>query len=456
MIPSSLRRKSAIRRLFALHLIATLLAAAVVLGGVYLGTMRLLENQTSQTVEAELGGLVNDYIDGGQFALRSAIALRSTSRADADSVYLFATADGYPVAGNLSSWPDVALDGSWQTIRLRRTDIDQTVLVGLRAIALPGGARLLVGRDLRGQREFRKILKYASLALMFSFLVFGTFGGLFVSRSILKRVGEIQQVASETAQGDLSKRVPLRGTGDEFDRLAEALNDMMSKNEALVTELQMVTDSLAHDLRTPLARLRNQLEEALVISDGETKDRMIADALAEADYVHQVFSDLLDIARVDANLALSQIAPLDLSRIVMNAVELYTPLAEEKQQKLVSQIAENIRIKGHEQFLARAISNLLDNAIKFTPENGTIRVSLDRDGRNATLRISDSGPGISETDWPRAIRRMERLEAERSTPGSGLGLSLAAKVATLHGTKLVRNDSETGLTISMTFPTISG
>jgi len=449
-------RKSAIRRLFALHIIASLLASAMVLGVVYIGTMRLLENQTAQAVDAELNGLVRDYIEGGQFALRSDIADRSTSRANADSLYLYATSDGHPISGNLSSWPDVPMDGSWQIIHLMRTDIDKNVLVGLRAITLPGGARLMVGRDLRSQREFRDILKYASWALLASFLVFGSLGGLFVTRSILKRVGEIQQAAAETARGDLSRRVPLRGSGDEFDRLAEALNDMLSKNEALVTELQMVTDSLSHDLRTPLARLRNTLETALAQPPEADTTDAIAKALSEADYVHQVFTDLLDIARVDANLAQSQIEPLDLSKIVTDTIELYTPLAEDKEQSLKADISPLVMIEGHKQFLARAVSNLLDNAVKFTPPGGEISVSLTPEGNTAQLTISDTGPGISAKDWPTALQRMGRLEHERTSPGAGLGLSLVAKVAALHGTELVRQETDKGLTITIPFELYSG
>ncbi len=449
--------KSAIRRLFALHLVVTLLASAGILGLVYIGTMRLLENQTAEAVDIELRGLVGDYVEGGQFALRSAIAERSTSRNDADSIYLYATADGHPLAGNLSSWPEIPLDGQWHSIPLYRTDIDRTVLVGLRAISLPSGARLLVGRDMRSQREFRTILKYASLALLGSFLIAGSLGGLVVSRSILKRVADIQQAATEITQGNLSRRVPLKGTGDEFDRLAKALNDMLTRNEALLGELQMVTDSLSHDLRTPLARLRNTLETVLleIPEDSPATDR-IARALHEADYVHQVFSDLLDIARVEASLAQTQIEPLNLSRLLQDALELYAPLAEEKSQTLHIDIAPDITIMGHAQFLARALANLLDNAVKFTPEGGTIRISLHRRENRAVLQIADSGPGIPVADWPKALARMGRLETERHTPGAGLGLSLAAKVAALHGTTLERQNSPQGLHLQISFPVAEG
>ncbi|WP_456391292.1 sensor histidine kinase [Profundibacter sp.] len=209
----------------------------------------------------------------------------------------------------------------------------------------------------------------------------------------------------------------------------------------------MVTDSLSHDLRTPLARLRNTLETALAQpADADSTDR-IAEALSEADYVHQVFSDLLDIARVDANLAQSQIEPLDLSKTVNDAIELYRPLAEDKNQTLRADITPRVMIEGHEQFLARAVSNLLDNAIKFTPEGGIITVSVSPQDNIARLTIADTGPGISASDWPKALQRMGRLEPQRTSPGAGLGLSLVAKVAALHGTDLVRVETGTGLTI---------
>lgn len=448
--------KSAIRRLFALHLVASLVSSAVVLGAVYIGTMRLLETQTATAVEAELRGLVGDYVTGGQFALRSAIAQRTTSRADANSVYLLATSSASPVAGNLSSWPEIPLDGKWHTLRLLRTDIDRNVLVGARAVPLPGGSRLLVGRDLREQRQFQRILMLASWALLVFFLIFGTIGGWAVSRSILKRVTDIQQAATDTAHGDLSRRIALRGSGDEFDRLAGALNDMLAKNEALVNELRMVTDSLSHDLRTPLARLRNSLETVLRNAPDTADTALVSQALSEADYVHQVFSELIDIARVEANLAHSQFEPLNLSEAVRDVVDLYIPLAEEKGQALSMDIPDDIRITGHAQFLARAISNLLDNAIKFTPNGGAIAVSLTQGEETATLKLSDTGPGISAADWPRAVQRMGRLASERSTPGAGLGLSLAAKVAALHATRLIREDTQTGLTISIAFPLRQG
>ena len=448
-------RKSAARRLLVMHLAASLISSALILTAVYAGVMRLLETQTATLVETELRDLVENYIEGGQYSLRSAINRRVSSRSDADSVYLYASANKHPIVGNLSQWPDIPLNNEWNKVQLTRTDIDREVLVGLRALVLPNGGYLLVGRDLREQREFRDILTLASGAFLLFFLIFGSLGGLAVSRTILKRVNDIQQAASDTVHGDLSRRVALRGNGDEFDRLATSLNEMLAKNESLVSELRMVTDSLSHDLRTPLARMRSKLETAIANqSESSENTDLIEEALLEADYVHQVFSDLIDIARTEADLVQEQFETVNLTEVVIAAIELYAPLAEEKEQEITLEIHQNVLVIGHAQFLARALANLLDNAVKFTPIGGQISVSLRKMDAQAILMISDSGPGVSLSEWPLAVQRMGQLSKERKEPGAGLGLSLVSKVAVLHGTKLARVDSDTGLIVQIIFKTI--
>lgn len=445
--------RSATLRLFLLHLVASFISAAVILGGVYLGVMRLLEGQTASVVEAELRGLVDDYREGGQFALRASIARRTQSREDDEAVYLFATGRGIPLAGNLSTWPDIPLDGRWSKVTMVRTDIKRKVLVGGRAFSLSGGARLFVGRDLRAQREFREILTLASGALLIFFLASGSLSGLAVSRTVLKRVKEIEEAAHDIVAGDLSRRAPVSGAGDEFDRLAASLNAMLERNEALVDELRTVTDSLAHDLRTPLARLRTKLESALNGMEQHQADTaLIEDALAEADYMQSVFSALIDIARAEAGLARDQFEAVDLSAVMRDAADLYSALAEERGQKVEIDAPQPVMAKGHAQFLARAAANLLDNAVKFSPDGALIRArAYGKDGR-AILEVCDQGPGVSEDDWLEATKRFGRLQKERNAPGAGLGLSLVATVAKMHGAELRRGDNGPGLCIAMVFP----
>ena len=437
-------------RLFFFHLAATLVSSALVLAAVYFGTMRLLENQTAAVVEAELRGLVEDYGAGGQFALRSAIARRINSKTDADAVYLFSTNSGSPIAGNLLQWPDGPLDGKWRKIDLIRTDTNTRVLVGGRAFMLPGGGKLFVGRDLREQRQFRKILGAASSALLFFFLLSGTLGGFAVSRAVLRRVDSIGEAAGAIAAGDISRRAPVTGANDEFDRLAISLNTMLSKNEALIGELRMVTDSLAHDLRTPLAHLRARLET--LAASKEPDPAAIEAALSEVDYVQGVFASLIDISRAEAGLSRDQFEEVDLCEIVGNAADFYSALAEEKSVTISSECKGEIKVRGHAQFLARAVANLLDNAVKYSPAGSRIIANTSIKNGKPQISVCDHGVGVSEPDWPNAVKRFARLGAERPLPGAGLGLSLVATVARLHDAELVRTDDNPGLCVSIVFP----
>jgi signal transduction histidine kinase len=442
--------RSATLRIFLLHLAASFLSAAVILAVVYFGAMRLLEGQTAAVVEAELSGLVDEYNSGGQFALRNAIARRTASRDDASAVYLFATGLGAPIAGNLSEWPAVALDGRWRRVELIRTDIARRVLVGGRAFALPGGSKLFVGRDLQEQREFQRILSLSSGALLVLFLLSGTLVGFAVSRTVLRRVDDISKAASEISAGDLSRRAPVTGANDEFDRLAGSLNEMLSKNEALISELRIVTDSLAHDLRTPLSRLRARLEAAA--ESPERRMAQIDEAISDADYIQSVFGALIDIARAEAGIAREQFERIDLSEIVRDAADLYAPLIEEKDGRIEVDADQPTITIGHRQFIARAVANLLDNAVKYSPQGGVITASTRIERGRAIIEIRDQGPGVSAADWPVAIRRFGRLQEERNSPGAGLGLSLVATVARMHSAELRRCDAASGLCVSMEFP----
>lgn len=457
MTPSAAPHKSATLRLLLLYLLASFISAALALAIVYVGVTRLLEGQTATVVEAELRGLVDDYAQGGQFELRSAILRRTQSREDDDAVYLYATSSGAPLAGNLSSWPDIPLDGRWRKVTLVRTDVRKRVLVGGRAFQLEGGSRLFVGRDLRAQRQFEGILTLTLVALLVFFLLAGSFAGLAVSRTVLRRVRDIEEAAGDIVAGDLSRRAPVSGAGDEFDRLALSLNAMLARIEALVDELRTVTDSIAHDLRTPLARLRTKLETAAASSEeGKFAPGLIDEALSEADYMQTVFTALIDIARAEAGIAQEQFETVDISAIVRDAADLYHPVAEERGQTLLIEAEAPVTTTGHAQFLARAAANLIDNAIKFSPPGSTVRARAYQEDGHAVLEVSDRGPGISEADWPNATRRFGRLDKERPAPGAGLGLSLVATVAKMHGAELRRSDNAPGLRIAMLFPAKRG
>ncbi|MEM7237439.1 MAG: HAMP domain-containing sensor histidine kinase [Pseudomonadota bacterium] len=440
------------RRIFLLHAFSAFLSALLVIGLVYGGVMQLLEDQTSDVVEAELRGLVDEFATGGSAALRSAIARRSASDGQSDGVYLFVTRSGQPIAGNLSRFPQVPADGSWQLLELLRTDLDRSVWVGGRAFTLNTGSRVFVGRDLREQREFRGLLLRLSIGLLILFLLTGSVGGYGVSRSILRRVREIEVVAAGVRDGDLSKRAVDRGTGDEFDSLSRSLNAMLSSNETLIAELRAVTDSLSHDLRTPLARAQALIEQ--IPADPADPDAASRrdQAIGEIAHVQSVFSSLIDLSRLESGVLNDQLEQLDLVELVNGLADLYRPMIEEQGLEF-SVLAEGAvpRI-GHAQFLARALANLLDNAIKFSPAGGTIEIAVDHSADAIDLTVSDHGPGIAPEDWTAALGRFGRLDAARSVPGSGLGLSLVETIARLHGASLMSDRVDGVFTIRLRFP----
>jgi signal transduction histidine kinase len=285
-------------------------------------------------------------------------------------------------------------------------------------------------------------------------LLLGLLGGALMSRNMLRRLDSINKTSGEIIAGDLSRRVPLVGSGDEFDTLAENLNRMLDRIERLMKGLREVTDSVAHDLRTPLNRLRNRLEEVQSrrAADGvETSE--IERAIAEADRLIATFNALLLIAETDAGTTRVGVVPLDLGAMMADVVELYEPLAEERNIHLTAARIAAPTIEGNRSLIAQALANLVDNAIKYTPEGGQVAIACSRDENSIDLGVADSGPGIAASDRPRVVERFVRLEASRNSPGTGLGLSLVAAVAHFHNAELLLLDNQPhGLNAVLRFP----
>jgi signal transduction histidine kinase len=263
-------------------------------------------------------------------------------------------------------------------------------------------------------------------------------------------VADVVETAEEIVQGDMARRVPVRGGGDEFDRLAETLNRMLDRIEGLVGDLRMVTDGVAHDLRSPLTRLRAHLESSLEegVDPGVARER-IGRALAEAESVLRAFTALLEIARAEAGVGRDQFEAVDLGRLAADMVDLYTPSAAEKSIRLV-QRGEGAIVSGHPQLLANAIANLVENAIAHTPEGGEVALEL-APGSEPALAVADRGPGVPAEARARVLDRFVRLDASRGRPGAGLGLSLVAAVARLHDARLELDDNAPGLRATLRF-----
>ena len=440
---------------FALLYLAPFGASVLVLFGfIYWPSIELIDSQTNAAIEAEIKGLSEQYRTQGLARLQTIIAERSRPPGDGDNVYLLADAAGRPLAGNLRAWPAQARrEGDWLYVSAldAAKDYDRREFRA-RTFLLRGNFRLLVGRDIRARGEFQSAMAQSLGWALAVTIALGIAGGYFMSRRMLRRVEGVAATSREIIEGDLTRRMPLSGSGDEFDRLSATLNHMLDEIENLLTGMRAVTDSVTHDLKHPLTRLKANLELALQQGgeDGAAARDAMKGAIDEADGVLATFEALIAIARAEAGEGKTAMAQVDLSRLVRDMIEFYRPLAEQKSLSVEENIEDNCRLTGHGQFLSQAVGNVLDNAVKFTPEGGRIGIALG--GDPLRLVISDTGPGIPAAARGRVLDRFVRLDESRSTPGSGLGLSLAAGVAKLHGAELELAESDLGgLAVRLTF-----
>lgn len=448
-------------QLTLVYLVIFIVFAFSLLGYFALNTRRLITEQITTTVDTEITGLREQYNQGGIRRLVIVVDLRS--RRPGSSLYLVTTATGEGLAGNVGSLEPGVLDHpGWLETNYRRLEApegtDHRALV--QVVQLPGGFRLLVGRDLEERERLFGIIANAgqwSLALV---IVLGLAGGFFVSRRVLNRIEAMTETAQTIMAGDLAGRLPVAGTGDELDRLAEHLNAMLERIEALMRGLKEVSDNIAHDLKTPLTRLRNRCEQALRGSAGVDDYRAALEStIAESDDLIRTFDALLMIARAEAGQARDNMTEFDAAEIARDVGELYEPLADEKGIALTVDAPAAAPVRGNRELVSQALANLVDNAIKYAGPNGEVNgapaeivVKAGNDGERISLSVADRGPGIAEADRGRVVERFVRLEQSRSEPGSGLGLSLAAAVARLHGGELKLEDNHPGLRSTIALP----
>ena len=454
---ASLLTTSTVRWLIAYCLVFGIAAAGVV-GYIYWQTNTLLTQQLVQTLLAEENGLRDQFEIGGVPQLARIIAERTTQ--DDGGLYLLGGPDGTKIAGNLSGFPpelsSISNEGGLFHYNRSPSVANATpdrVATGV-AIAVPGGYTLVVGRDSEDQRDFTGTLRRILLWGLGTITALGLGGGVMAGRGILARIEGMRATAETIMAGDLSRRVPVTGSADEFDRLAGSLNGMLERIEQLMTGMREVSDNIAHDLRTPLSRLRTRLESALrEARDGGVARDAVAGAIDETDGVIKTFNALLSLARLEAGTA-GSLTPTDLGLVVADAAELYEPVAEEKGTGLTTAIAEGVAVAADRQLLGQAVTNLIDNALKYGEGTG-IDVSVRRNGVWGEITVADHGPGVRAEDRERALKRFVRLEPSRSEPGSGLGLSLVAAVARLHGGTVRLEDNEPGLRAVIALPLVA-
>lgn len=413
-------------------------------------TAGLLERQVEQAIRADAQALSEHWQEGGLPSLAITIQARLDQDVDDNSVYLLEDAQGTRLAGNLEHWPrEVTASNIWYELPIARAGMRG--LAEMRAFSLPGGFRLLVGRDIRGRDMLRRLLGQTLLYALLMVFGLSVVGAVVVRNLFNRMVSNVSGTATRIAAGDLAQRVPLDGTGDEFDQVAATINDMLDRIARLMDGVRQVSNAIAHDLRTPIARARTELEGALAADRREPELRSaIERAVDNLDGITRVFEALLRISEIEAGSRRAAFATFDLVRLLDDLCEFYAVPAEEKGIALSVSVPEALGFCGDSALLQQAVANLLDNALKFSPANGRIGLEAGREGGLVTIVVSDQGPGIPEADRMRATERFFRGEDARSTPGSGLGLALVQAVAHLHGGEVSFGDAGPGLIARLT------
>jgi signal transduction histidine kinase len=453
-------------RLTLVYLFLFALFAASLLGYFAWNTRRMITEQITETVNSEVSELTEQYDRGGIRGLANAVEGRALR--PGANLYLVTTPQGQGVAGNVASLAPGVMDrpGWAETFYTRLEESDTRSHFALVRVAqLSGGFRLLVGRDLEERRRLFGIVAKAAQWSVLIVVVLGLGGGVFVARRVLHRIDAMTGTTQRIMAGDLSERLPVGRSGDEIDRLAENLNAMLERIEALMAGLKEVSDNIAHDLKTPLTRLRNRAEEALAKAGSDADYRAaLENTIEESDGLIRTFNALLMIARAESGQARDNMTDFDAAEVAHGIHELYEPLAEDKGLTLAVE-ADTATLHGNRELISQALANLVENAIKYgrpVAAGGAqktagpdilIEAHLQSDGVH--LSVTDHGPGIPEADRPRAVERFVRLEASRTQPGSGLGLSLASAVATLHGGALRLADGHPGLRATLVIPSRS-
>ncbi len=432
-----------------------------ILAFVYWSTSGAVTRQIETTIDAELKGLAEQYQQGGMIGLLETIRRRSRADKEGGALYLLADNGLRPLAGNLLRWPDVAPDAQgWVTFRLeRRPGEGSGAKFGRARLFELATLHLLVGHDIR-ERNYLEALMRDTLIWAFAITLGVTLiGALLFSRHQLNQIDRITATSREIMAGDLSRRVPTGGTGDEFDDLAASLNEMLAQIERLLEGMKQVTDNIAHDLRSPLARLRSRLELTLLEKEDAARYRTaLQETIEEADQLLATFNALLSIAEAESGGPRERFADVDLAALLEDVADLYRPLAEERGLNLgiyrsgFDEAGAATVIRGDRNLLFQALSNLLDNAVKYSRAGGVIDLSLAAGRGEADFTVADRGPGIPEEQRDRVLERFFRMETSRSTKGSGLGLSLVAAVARLHGGRLVLADNAPGLRARLALP----
>lgn len=443
-------------RLAALYLVVFAFSVIALLGYVYWNTAVLLERQTDDTIRAEVQALADQYRLRGLNGIIDTIRRRSAE--ETGSVYLLADGAGERIAGNLASLPPMPEDqASWIEFPLtvQRGGSHESHLARAFHTDLEGNFELVVGRDVEALRQFAGIIRGTLFYALAIALILGLGGGLLMSRNFLDRVDAITEASRSIMNGNMAGRMPVSGSDDELDRLALALNQMLDQIESLMAAMKEVSSNVAHDLKTPLTRIKAMVEGALRSGSEAEYRAALERTVDESDRLLATFNALLSIARAEAGQARSGLVPMDAGPIVADVVELYEPMVEEDGGTLSARSAEGLMVLADRQLLAQAITNLIDNALKYGAKEGEapqISITGGVEGDKVVISVGDHGEGIAPQDRGRVTERFVRLDSSRTLPGNGLGLSLVSGVMKLHDGALILEDNHPGLLAKLVLP----
>jgi signal transduction histidine kinase len=420
----------------------------ILFGVIYWATSMYMADSLDAGVDSDLTELEDAFQAGGGAALTALVKERVRQTPHGPIYYLLQDPQGEVVAGNLL--PFHGGEGRFD-LKLPRSNAPSVPIQG-RGIFLPDGKYLMVGVDALPRREMHKLILRVFGWSSAITLVLAFAGGALMSSGLLRRIETISRTARDIMAGDFSTRIPVRGTGDELDHLATSLNAMLERNEAAMESVRQVSNDIAHDLRTPLTRLRQRLDVAQRRARSVEEWRSAAEGcISDMDAILETFGALLRIAQIASGMPARHFAEVDLSELLRTLIEVYQPMAEEKEQRFTAEIACGLMVWGDRELLAQMIANVIENAMKHSPAGASIGLMTLRSPSMITVAVMDSGPGIPAEERGRVFQRFYRLESSRSNPGSGLGLSLVEAIAALHQVRIELTDNVPGLRVVLRF-----
>lgn len=447
-------------RLTLLYLALFGIVVSMLFAVIYWVTADFMEDQLHATIDTEMSSLVDGFDPAGADDILDSISRRLASPIHQSSYYLLQDQAGRKVAGNL---PPMAPAAGWYDLPIPvHIDEDGELDGGedsdtlmAEAKVLPGGWFLVVGQDADAYTDFEDLILTIAGWSMAAAFGLALIAGLVTSAGMLRRVAGITDASNDIMHGNMSRRIALRGTNDEFDRLSAGLNQMLDRIQALMEGLRQVSNDIAHDLRTPMSRLRQSLEMVRASAGTVAEYQAAVDrAIAETDEILGTFGALLRIAQIEAGTRQAAFTEVDLSEVLQTIAETYAVVAEDQQKVIAGRLEGGVTVRGDRQLLTQMTANIVENALSHTPAGTRIEISLSGHPTAPVCIISDNGPGIPERERRKVFRRFYRLDASRATPGNGLGLSLVAAVAELHRIIVELDDNRPGLRVALRFPTV--